>query len=179
MNYQLVWGGRLWTVAIPYDELDTEIDRWTYAQTFVSSGGSAEIAMRRVLGRRFPGIGWDGSTGQPRGYDSVVFGSVPCVPSSRDTSSPVASFRNRSQKHPESSVDQQEKHVALDSAAPRRHYAPRSTSTGGPHGVPASAAPRRYAGSQRSMPVAIPHTGGWMGSASTTPPAKGGVPRAS
>ena len=165
MAYRLLWSGRVWSVDVPEEVGVDEALRWTYVQTFVATGGSHRNAMTRVLSMKYPGLAYGPVKLKPVSVVAASHGGVGDVCVS-DMSVPVGFLNSRSQTPRPPPLAR----VAKDGASGisgQRTPTPRPaiSSASRPRG-PRLAAP----GLQKhgSRPTAKPHTGGWMGSNSTT-----------
>lgn len=175
-TYSLLWNHRLWSVTLPIDLHDaTDRIRWTYVQTFVTTGGSHGLAMRRCLQMQYPGLGYDLELQPPRSVVVVRDGSSPGgagEPSVCGTSSQDSCGRNYSQRPKPPSSSPAAKDGVSDTAGPRRpapqsgiatSSSPRGPSARGPGPGPG---PQKW--SQQSNGRAMSNTGGWLGSKPTS-----------
>jgi hypothetical protein len=176
--YRLMWNGRLWSVKIPAELASAgERDRWTYVQAFVASTGHHGSAMMRFLQGMYPGLGFSGFSGSklnpPVSVTSVLSvssrPSVACS-SSSDTSLPSSETHTYSQKPRPPASTQGAKDGAGRTGGPHRPAVRSATSD-------ASRSPVTGPGPMRSTPISEkqrpsgtsrPHTGGWMGSRTTS-----------
>ena len=151
--YQLIWGGRLWSVDVPV-ELDST-GACAYAQTFVVTGSHVR-AMIAAMKAAFPGISYDESR------HGTVFGfGMSC----RASPTHICSQTPRTQ-----SQGAAESHVASHSQGGGRRspQGPKATSS-----LPGGHRPRVQ--QWQSKPCATPQQGGWMGSTTTTVAGVGGA----
>ena len=165
MAYRLLWSGRVWSVDVPEEVGVDEALRWTYVQTFVATGGSQRSAMTRVLSMKYPGLAYGPVKLIPVSFVAVGKAGVVDVCAS-DMSAPVGSSNSRSQTlRPPPSVRAAK---GGESGISAQHIpTPRSaiSSSSRPHGPPRVVSVQQKHGSRQP---ATPHTGGWMGSTSTT-----------
>lgn len=165
MERQLLWGGRIHTVAIPLDLTGaSERDIWTYVQHYISNGSLVEKALYDVFQARYHGIGWastsSADTKIPIPYGLSVFGEfdADASPSSHGKSSRAGPSRNRSQKPSVRPSSQGMKNVESGTEDRHRHSAPRTTSIASPPSVPAVKEAHRVPVLRKPMRTAKPHT---------------------
>ena len=159
MEYQLIWAGRLWTIPCPPDfQGDTKACA-TYAQAFAVSGGNHTNAMIQTLTMKYPGLGY----GEPRLVPVSVskVGVVDDV-SVSDTSSRASSHNCSQRPTPRASLPVA-KGAASDTSGRHKPPPPRATSTALP-----PRGPPREGQVKKPTPSSTKHTGGWMGSNSTS-----------
>ena len=158
--YQLIWGGRLWSVNVPV-ELDST-GACAYAQTFVVTSSHVR-AMIAAMKAAFPGLSYDESRsdgGAVSGFGRFCLASPSHTYSQRPrTQSPVGEGNHGASR--------------TGGGYTRPPQGPKATSSSpGGH--------RKLAVSQSQMlakPAATPQRGGWQGSTSTTVVTSGGAPR--
>ena len=104
MAYNLIWGGKLWTISVP-----AEVDpKWTYAQAFAVSGGDHSKAMMRVLAIEYPGLGYGAISLQPVSFLSVSRAVAPYA-SASDRSALSSKTHKGSQRPPHRGAGQVKK----------------------------------------------------------------------
>ena len=166
--YQLIWGGRLWSVNVPV-ELDST-GACAYAQTFVVTSSHVR-AMIAAMKAAFPGLSYDESrSGAVSGFGMSCRALPTHICSQRPhTPSPVGA----------------ESHGAFHTGGGYRRppQGPKATSSlPGGHRTQAVPLTKSHllTASQSQMlakPCATPQQGGWMGSTTTTGAGVGGAPR--
>lgn len=167
MAYRILWSGRLWSVDVPEEIGADEAIRWTYVQTYVATGGSHRNAMTRVLSIKYPGLAYGPVKLIPVSFVAASHGGAGDVCAS-DMSAPVGFSNSRSQTPRPPPLARVAKDVGSGISG-QRTPTPRSaiSSASRPHG-PRLAVPRQQPQKHGSRQTATPHTGGWMGSTSTT-----------
>ena len=167
MAYRLLWSGRLWSVEVPEEVGSDEKLRWTYVQTFVATGGSHRSAMTRVLSIKYPGLAYGPVKLIPVSFVAASHGGVADVCAS-DMSVPVGSSNSRFQT-PQPPPSARAAKGGASGISDQHTPTPRPaiSNSSRPHG-PRLAAPSQRPQKHRSRQPATPHTGGWMGSTSTT-----------
>ena len=171
MEYQLLWGGRLWSVSVP-SWIEGERDRWIYAQNFVAAGGSRGAATRAILSAAYPGISWSATavTVRPVSFDAVVTEFDHAAPlSASGMSSPSSPPHSRSRKPPPSNRVHPETHGGSGIANQSTHGPLSATANASSHrDRPPTVGPLRRP-SHGSRPAATPHSAtshqyAWLGS---------------
>ena len=175
-TYQVQWSGKLISVDVPLD-IHTQQARWAYAQTYAS--GHPDDAMKAAMCVEYPGISWTISTTSPLPFSAAVCGlghgdSI----SAPDMSSHGGPSHSRSQMR-KPPVSSSAGHHGVSGNEDRHRHPPRfaTSSASSPHDRSREEG-RPPASSRRPMHSAMPRTGGWMGSATTTPAETPGALRA-
>ena len=163
--YQLIWGGRLWSINVPV-ELDST-GACAYAQTFVVTGSHVR-AMIAAMKAAFPGISYDDAlkSGTVSGFGM----SCRASPTHICSQTPRTLSQGAAGSHAAS-------HSQGDGKRPPQ--GPKATSSlPGGHRTRVQMKSHLLTASQSQMlakPVATPQQGGWMGSTTTTVAGVGGA----
>lgn len=176
MEYQLLWSGTLWTVAIPIELIgQTEKIKWTYVQAFAVAGGSHSAAMRVVFQQQYPGLGFGSVAKKPVSVTAVGESVLPSLASdvcasAHGKSSPAVSLNNRSQRPRPPRPGPSSKYAGSDTSGPRKPAPQFATSTPGlPSGKATQGVRVPRSGQPKPTPPAKIDKGGWLGSAPTKP----------
>ena len=179
MAYRLLWAGRLWSITVPEELGSSAAVAWTYAQTYVVTGGSVVAAMTRALELQYPGLGYGSpnltpvsfaAVGAPAAADDVCASgkSAPYVRQNRDSQRPRPPFSR-----------QGEKGAVSGTSGPRKPTPrPATSSASQPlfRASMGSSLAKQRESLRSSKQTATQDTGGWLGSNSTTGKALRGVP---
>ena len=167
--YQLIWGGRLWSVDVPV-ELDST-GACAYAQTFVVTGSHVR-AMIAAMKAAFPGISYDAESGSGtvsgfgmscRASPTHIYSQTPRTLSQGAAASHAASHSQGGGRRPPQGPK-------ATSSLPVGHR-PRAAHLTKSHLLTDSQS------QMLAKPVATPQQGGWMGSTTTTVAGVGGARR--